>query len=116
MPELQQLRWRMLRRNTTFAAAQQKRRTEFVMFIINMFISVGRVISDWRRRQRAYAELMALDDRSLADIGIRRSQIRALIEGGDVQGRELEPASSPETASFWPAQGRLAGLSTKANS
>ncbi len=30
---------------------------------------------DWRRRQTAFDELSALDDRSLADIGISRSDI-----------------------------------------
>ena len=30
---------------------------------------------DWRRRQAAYEELSSLDDRSLADIGISRSDI-----------------------------------------
>jgi len=29
----------------------------------------------WRQRQQAYAELAQLDDRSLADIGISRSEI-----------------------------------------
>lgn len=32
-------------------------------------------VADWRQRQRAYAELASLDDRSLADIGITRSEI-----------------------------------------
>jgi uncharacterized protein YjiS (DUF1127 family) len=32
-------------------------------------------LADWRHRQQAYAELAALDDRSLADIGITRSEI-----------------------------------------
>ncbi|HXZ02304.1 MAG TPA: DUF1127 domain-containing protein [Stellaceae bacterium] len=32
-------------------------------------------IAEWRERQRAYAELASLDDRSLADIGITRSEI-----------------------------------------
>jgi len=31
--------------------------------------------ASWRRRQAAYEELSSLDDRSLADIGIRRSDI-----------------------------------------
>jgi len=33
------------------------------------------VYADWRRRQAAYDELNSLDDRSLADIGIARSDI-----------------------------------------
>lgn len=85
------------------------------MSIVNLFISAGRAFAEWRRRERAYAELMALDDRSLADIGVRRSQIRALVEGADVLGREVEPAGPPQLANFWQAQGRLNGLSTKPN-
>lgn len=38
----------------------------------------------WRRRQAAYEELSALDDRSLADIGITRSDIPYLFSR-DVQ-------------------------------
>jgi uncharacterized protein YjiS (DUF1127 family) len=86
------------------------------MFLITLFISAGRAFADWRRRQRAYGELMALDDRSLADIGIRRSQIRALLDGEDVRGRDIEPAQASETSNFWTAQGHLSGLSSKANS
>ena len=51
------------------------------MTLLNLFVAAGKAFSAWRRRQRAYAELMALDDHFLADIGIRRSQIRDLIEG-----------------------------------
>jgi uncharacterized protein YjiS (DUF1127 family) len=51
------------------------------MSILNLFVSAREAFADWRRRERAYAELMALDDHSLADIGIRRSQIRDLCEG-----------------------------------
>jgi len=68
------------------------------MSILNLFLSLGRAFSEWQRRQRAYAELMALDDHSLADIGIRRSQIRALVEGGDVRGRETEPVTSAKAS------------------
>jgi uncharacterized protein YjiS (DUF1127 family) len=86
------------------------------MSIVNLFISVGRAFSDWRRRQRAYGELMALDDRSLADIGIRREQIRALLDGGDVRGRDMEPVAVPAASNFWSAQGQSSGLWTKPNS
>ena len=51
------------------------------MSLINMFLSAKAAIANWRDRRRAYDELMALDDRSLADIGLHRSQIPALVEG-----------------------------------
>jgi uncharacterized protein YjiS (DUF1127 family) len=51
------------------------------MSLINLFVAARDAIAGWRQRQRAYGELMALDDRSLADIGIRREEIRALVEG-----------------------------------
>ena len=51
------------------------------MSVVNLFISAGRAFAEWRRRERAYAELMTLDDHSLADIGIHRSQIGALVQG-----------------------------------
>ena len=51
------------------------------MSVLNLFVSARQALADWRRRDRAYAELMALDDHSLADLGIRRSQVRDLCEG-----------------------------------
>ncbi|MGO8919007.1 MAG: DUF1127 domain-containing protein [Stellaceae bacterium] len=41
----------------------------------NMLHGLTASVADWRQRQRAYAELASLDDRSLADIGITRSEI-----------------------------------------
>jgi uncharacterized protein YjiS (DUF1127 family) len=71
------------------------------MSLLNLFASAGKAISAWRRRERAYAELMALDDRSLADIGVRRSQIRGLVEaGGAPRDRGTKPASSPKETAF----------------
>jgi uncharacterized protein YjiS (DUF1127 family) len=69
------------------------------MSLLNLFLSAAKAISAWRRRERAYAELMALDDRSLADIGVRRSQIRALVEGAASRNRPTE-APSPKGAAF----------------
>jgi uncharacterized protein YjiS (DUF1127 family) len=51
------------------------------MFIVNLIAAAGHALSEWRHKQQAYAELTALDDRSLADIGIRRSEIPAIVEG-----------------------------------
>ena len=85
------------------------------MSILNLFLSAGRAIADWRRRERAYAELMALDDRSLADIGVCRSQIRAVIAGENLRDRGAGPAPTVEAANFWSAQGRLNGLLTRPN-
>jgi uncharacterized protein YjiS (DUF1127 family) len=61
------------------------------MSVVNLLISAGRRLSGWRHRQQAYAELMALDDHSLADIGLHRSQIASLVEGY----RAPNPVSSP---------------------
>jgi uncharacterized protein YjiS (DUF1127 family) len=51
------------------------------MSVLNLLMSARKAFADWHRRERAYAELMALDDHSLADIGIQRSQVRDLCEG-----------------------------------
>jgi uncharacterized protein YjiS (DUF1127 family) len=51
------------------------------MSLINLFHAAAAAMARRRQRRRAYHELMALDDRSLADIGIHRSQIPALVEG-----------------------------------
>jgi len=50
------------------------------MSLINLFVAARAALAGRRQRRRAYEELMALDDRSLADIGIHRSQIPALVE------------------------------------
>jgi uncharacterized protein YjiS (DUF1127 family) len=51
------------------------------MFIVSFIAAAREAVAKWRRKQQAYGELMALDDRSLADIGIRRSEIPAIVEG-----------------------------------
>ena len=61
------------------------------MFLVNFLLSAGRAVADWHRRQRAYEELMALDDHCLADLGIRRSEINAYLAGGRRRD-EIAPA------------------------
>ena len=63
------------------------------MSVVNLLISAGRHFSEWRYRQQAYAELMALDDHSLADIGLQRSQIAGLVEGYPAPGPSSVPVS-----------------------
>src|SRR5207302_11301805 len=50
------------------------------MSLINGFVAVRNALIDGRRRRRDYDQLMALDDRSLADIGMHRSQLPAIVE------------------------------------
>jgi uncharacterized protein YjiS (DUF1127 family) len=47
---------------------------------------------NWRRRQAAYEELNSLDDRSLADIGITRSDIPYLFS------RDIHEAAKAQAA------------------
>ena len=44
-------------------------------FLGNRLLALSAAVANWREWRRAYAELSALDDRSLADIGITRSEI-----------------------------------------
>ena len=64
------------------------------MSVVNLLVSTGRRFSEWRHRQQAYAELMALDDHSLADIGLHRSQIAGLVEG--YPGPDHSPVPFPK--------------------
>jgi uncharacterized protein YjiS (DUF1127 family) len=73
------------------------------MSLINLFVAARSAIARWQQRQRAYGDLMALDDRSLSDIGIRRSEIAAIVDGShDAASRA--PGAAP---SRWEAH--LAG-------
>jgi hypothetical protein len=70
------------------------------MSVISLLISARRAFSDWRRREQAYAELTALDDHSLADIGIHRSQIGGLVDGVRMPGLSSPPISAWNRESF----------------
>jgi uncharacterized protein YjiS (DUF1127 family) len=65
------------------------------MSVLNLLNSAWEAIADWRRRERAYGELMALDDHALADIGIRRSDIRAICEGSHAPAPTEAPIPFP---------------------
>lgn len=67
------------------------------MLIVSFLTAAKNALAEWRRKQQAYAELSALDDRSLADIGINRSQIPAIVEGFH------EASRKPRDREFIPA-------------
>jgi uncharacterized protein YjiS (DUF1127 family) len=71
----------------------------FAMSLTNLFVAAGQAFTDWRKRHKAYAELTGLDDRTLADIGIRRSEIAGIVYGNPqrtptpaVSARRTRPA------------------------
>ena len=50
------------------------------MSLINLIVAIRKAFPEWRREQ-AYRDLMVLDDHSLADIGLRRSDLTAGLYG-----------------------------------
>ena len=61
-----------------------------VDFLGGAFRAVAKSFAEWRRREVARAELELLDDRTLADIGLRRSDIPLALDGAYVpRGREI---------------------------
>ena len=69
------------------------------MVLFNLLLAARRSIGAWRRRQRAYAELMALGDRELADIGVHRSEIAALVAGRSDRAPAVQ--AEPARPSDW---------------
>jgi uncharacterized protein YjiS (DUF1127 family) len=70
------------------------------MSVLNLLISAREAFIDWRRRKRAYAQLMMLDDHSLADIGLRRSQVRDLCEGYYASALPAAPVTTRDRVKF----------------
>lgn len=53
------------------------------ILLTNSVHALAARVAGWRARQRAFAELNALGDRELADIGIHRSEIPYILAHGD---------------------------------
>jgi uncharacterized protein YjiS (DUF1127 family) len=77
------------------------------MSLINIFNAARSAIANRLQRRRALDELMALDDRSLADIGIHRSQIPNLVMSFE-QAAQVEAAPFTGSAMAFGRAGRLA--------
>ena len=75
------------------------------MSLVNLFVAARSALAQRRQQRLAYHELMSLDDRSLADIGIHRSQIGALVEGADAPATR-ESRTDPVVASAFGCGGQ----------
>ena len=53
----------------------------------NQLHTLAEAWAGWRQLRRAYAELASLDDRSLADIGITRSEIPYVLSHSEPANR-----------------------------
>lgn len=62
--------------------------------------AIGTALTGWYRRQRAYDELMALDDTMLRDIGINRGEIPEIVA-------RLSRAAEPVPAQSWRIEDEL---------
>jgi len=65
------------------------------MVLVNLFVAARNAIAEWHRRRMAYEELMSLSDRSLADIGISRSQVRSIVYAEGESEAAPVPAGKP---------------------
>jgi uncharacterized protein YjiS (DUF1127 family) len=63
--------------------------------LTNFFNVLAQKYRNWRRREQALQELFALDDRSLADLGISRSEIPYIVSRIPVTVAPLEVKPHP---------------------
>ena len=59
-----------------------------------IFGTIGQRFTAWRERERAFAELSALDDHTLADLGLRRSDIPMVVYSKWQEAHQPEVAAS----------------------
>jgi uncharacterized protein YjiS (DUF1127 family) len=74
-------------------SAKQTIEQNWTVFLTNLLTAAATAFADWRRRQRAYDELIALDDHCLADLGIERAQINAYLAEGRRKERRVTAAA-----------------------
>ncbi len=79
------------------------------MALINLFVAARSALAKHRAQRRAFDELMALDDRSLADIGIHRSQISGLVETAGTSANIVSEPDPVVASALGFGGGRLAG-------
>jgi uncharacterized protein YjiS (DUF1127 family) len=65
------------------------------IMLSRFFKGLARYYADWQLRRRAYEELYALDERSLADIGITRAEIPYILARVADERPVPQPAKQP---------------------
>jgi uncharacterized protein YjiS (DUF1127 family) len=63
--------------------------------LTTLFNALAEKYRNWRRREQTLQELFALDDRSLADLGISRSEIPYIVSRIPVTVAPFEVKSHP---------------------
>jgi uncharacterized protein YjiS (DUF1127 family) len=71
--------------------------------LATVFTTLAQRFIAWRQRERAFAELSALDDHTLADLGLRRADIPMVVYGYD----KSEPAAAVVEPLRLPANSNL---------
>ena len=82
-----------------FAAASQDARTS-ASTAEKLWRIVSAPVRAWLKRERVYRELMMLDDRTLADIGLHRTDITMVVQaaGQDIDPRPAANLNKPTIA------------------
>ena len=101
-------RWELIRRDITTRAREARSQVlrEFGLWVGAQAAARARSLINnyrgWRRRQAAVFELGSLDDRSLRDLGINRSEIQSVVAGWDAtripRGQSAAPARTSAAA------------------
>lgn len=66
--------------------------------LTNLIGSLAGRFNAWRERERAFAELSALDDRTLADLGLRRGDIPYVVYCKAQERAATVPTAAPVSA------------------
>ena len=67
-------------------------------FIGHALHNIGERVDEWRKYHRAYSELVALDDRALADIGVTRAEIPFILSHANDDTRIRAAANENDRA------------------
>lgn len=74
----------------TWPSPRRRRRAAALALVVRPVLALGRAYARWRERERAIGELARLDDLMLADMGLRRGEIRSVVIDAQSSGWPAE--------------------------